>query len=109
MIKELNDIEPDCKCEYIIVRDTFDIYALEGCLETLVQYQKLFATLYLQGDDPERDGLLANCRSILKRLEEIDPFRKRRYQELGTYYYLPRLCLKAFVTPLMRSRRTALT
>jgi len=76
MIKELSEVEPDCK----------------WCLETLVHYNRLFVEQHLKGtgDGPqqERETLLDECRSMLERLMEIDPYRSKRYQELTDDFQL---------------------
>ncbi|EJD05742.1 rab-protein geranylgeranyltransferase [Fomitiporia mediterranea MF3/22] len=70
VIEELSEVEPDCK----------------WCLEMLVHYKKLRLEKYLShkpGIETERDRVRSECLSMLSKLEKIDSYRAKRYQEIS--------------------------
>ncbi|KIJ44241.1 hypothetical protein M422DRAFT_168406, partial [Sphaerobolus stellatus SS14] len=64
VIDELRELEPDSK----------------WCLDTLIHYK----TLLLRHIDS--DEIISECLGMLSRLQELDPFRKERYIELGKIF-----------------------
>jgi hypothetical protein len=47
-------------------------------MESLVRYKQQLLKL-----TPERTQLAGECRTLLEALKNIDPMRRRRYEELG--------------------------
>jgi hypothetical protein len=47
-------------------------------MESLVRYKQQLLKL-----TPERPQLAGECRALLETLKNIDPMRRRRYEELG--------------------------
>lgn len=58
----------------------FDFDELAGCMESIVHYKLLLVN---KSSGPEAASLTEECRTLLKRLQELDPSRWRRYYELG--------------------------
>ena len=57
-------------------------------MESLVHYQKLLIRVHLAhtlGSEGQKAELTVSCLTLLEKLQQIDPSRKRRYQELGLY------------------------
>ena len=58
-----------------------------GCMESLVYYKRLLLRKHpaclLPG---ERESLINNCATILRELQDVDPERRQRYQELCKYF-----------------------
>ncbi|GAA5891157.1 hypothetical protein JCM8208_002520 [Rhodotorula glutinis] len=113
-IEELLEEEPDSR----------------WCLDSLVHYKRLLVRLLEpQGDStrPERDELNLACVDMLARLQEVDPMRRARYEDLNlsslistlaaehsTPEFSPHVTLlsgipsSAELPPLLDSLRTAL-
>jgi hypothetical protein len=47
-------------------------------MDTLVHYKRLLLAL-----KPERKELVDECAKLLEQLKNIDPMRRRRYEEMG--------------------------
>ncbi|KAH8117241.1 rab-protein geranylgeranyltransferase [Phellopilus nigrolimitatus] len=70
VIEELSDLEPDCK----------------WCLESLVHYKRLLLRKHFSNiTDPERQKILEECLCTLATLENIDPPRLKRYEEIAPH------------------------
>lgn len=55
-----------------------------GCMESLVYYKRLILRVHHNKlDAGQRDVLRAECSRLLTTLQEIDPMRKHRYEDLG--------------------------
>lgn len=60
-----------------------------GCLESLVYYKTLLMDLHTSQEATEERAVLAEqCLEMLRKLEGIDPQRRRRYQELREFQTL---------------------
>lgn len=77
VIEELRELEPESKCTSIFLFLMIFAHFYIGCLETLVHYKAL-----LFRHQPSAE-LTTECIGILLQLQQIDPFRKARYMELG--------------------------
>ncbi|PPQ78529.1 LOW QUALITY PROTEIN: hypothetical protein CVT25_011801, partial [Psilocybe cyanescens] len=81
-IQELLDEQPDSKCRFyrrcpqVVVNDL-----RIGCMESIVHYNRLLLKKWTAGKDAV--PLINDIRTLLHRLEELDPARRRRYQDLG--------------------------
>lgn len=57
-----------------------------GCLESLVHYKRLLLKIHAQvasqSAEVESKRLLSECQSILDKLLLVDPYRRKRYEEL---------------------------
>ena len=84
-IQELLDEQPDAKCKipYLSLQGRLTVHV--GCMESIVHYKRMLVKQC--GDPKERDSLAEDCQSLLKRLIDIDPFRRQRYHELCTYSF----------------------
>jgi len=81
-IQELLQEQPDSRCEsafYCLCIP--DLGCAIGCLESIVHYQQLLVKNWSLETDVKQ--MSEDCISLLKRLEELDPMRKMRYQEQG--------------------------
>lgn len=63
-----------------------------GCLESLVHYKRLLLKIYAkvasQSAEVESKRLMSECQSILDKLLQVDPYRRKRYEELRAHVVL---------------------
>ena len=56
-------------------------------MESLVHYKRLILKNHSTSlQSGEREALIASCTQLLSELQVLDPERKQRYVELGTYF-----------------------
>lgn len=67
----------------ILIGLDFSLYL--GCLESLVYYKQLLAAKHLHVNEDKAGAVRAECLAMLKTLGNVDPYRVRRYQELGMF------------------------
>lgn len=53
------------------------------CMESLVTYKQLLLKKHLQMGSQEGLTVSSQCLTLLGQLEEIDPMRRQRYQDIG--------------------------
>ena len=88
VIEELSEVEPDCKCKHSPHKTSrfSNLQLYSGCIESLVHYKRLLLEKHLRHETDNAGKLkeiLSECLSALSNLERIDPYRIRRYQEIG--------------------------
>lgn len=54
-----------------------------GCLESLVHYKRILIRNHKEKVNTQ--ALVKECQALLSQLEEIDPMRSRRYEEIGSF------------------------
>lgn len=80
-IQELLDEQPDSKCTCDPAQaDISESNQYSGCMESIVHYKLL---LLKKSPGPDPTTLADECQELLRRLQELDPSRRSRYQELG--------------------------
>jgi hypothetical protein len=58
-------------------------------MDTLVHYKRILVRSHAESlEAGERDRLIDECTGLLKQLVELDPARKRRYEEIGQSLFL---------------------
>jgi hypothetical protein len=57
-------------------------------MDSLVTYKQLLLKKHLPTKSQERLDVSNQCLTLLGQLEEIDPMRRQRYQDMGTCYVL---------------------
>lgn len=63
-----------------VLQFTHDLFL--GCMESLVHYKRLLIRNHASAADSS--ALTRECISLLKKLREVDPGRRARYDEIGT-------------------------
>ena len=77
---------------------------LLGCMESLVFYKRLLLRRHEASmNSAQREGLVNDCVDLLARLQEVDPDRRQRYDDLGE----PSTSLSSLVSNTLR-KHTAL-
>lgn len=92
VIAELLDEQPDSKCachtrhRHIYNNFLFPLIFIfgAGCMESIVHYKTIL--LRLHASPTEQESLKRECAELLGQLKEVDPARRRRYEELGESY-----------------------
>jgi len=81
-IQELLEEQPDSKCmmPYLGLFSRHSRYRI-GCIESMAHYKSLLARKFRS--EVNFEVLSQEIRSLLEQLEELDPARRRRYQDLG--------------------------
>lgn len=90
-IEELLEEEPDSRCAFANpARSGTWLTCLAGCLDSLVYYKRLLVSLLdsAEATREERERLNLESLGMLRKLEQVDPMRKCRYQDLGRCLFL---------------------
>jgi len=82
-IQELLDEQPDSKCMWFTNAMASATDSRVGCMESIVHYKRLL--LKSSAADIDSKKLIGDCVSLLQRLRELDPARRRRYLDLGRH------------------------
>ena len=56
---------------------------LTGCMDSLVTYKLLLLRNHLHAGSHESINVTKQCLALLAQLEELDPMRRQRYQDIG--------------------------
>ena len=69
-------------------------------METLVYYKQLLVQKHSASlPQTEADRLVGQCLDLLRQLEDIDPQRRQRYQDLGEFSFAAQRYNESYRTP----------
>jgi geranylgeranyl transferase type-2 subunit alpha len=92
VIQELLDEQSDSKCTLNLLLSFFRAYLVNsGCMESLVHYKRLL--LRNNSSATDTAPLTKDCLRLLQQLQDLDPARKQRYEEIGVIYSLASYCI----------------